>query len=227
MHNTSLKVDDASQKKTLTFKNVLSFEKTQMLIVGHRGGFKPDNTISAFREAKDNQLQAVELDVWITLDDQIVVIHGGQDGELPGDSGTYVFDYNLDGLRQEYSGTKEFQENLTEFGPDVQIPTLKEVFELFGGEVLVNVEIKAPKTEVHRRRYDTGRLISNLDKLIQESDLVEQTLISSFDHDLLEKYQDYQKSKEQQSKVDFLYLSTFTKDGIVQEVPEKSITDSW
>ena len=83
----------------------------EMLILGHRGGFKPDNTLSAFQKAKDNHLKGVELDVWITKDDQVVVIHGGQDGELPGDSGTYIFDHKLDDLRQEYSKTDEFKKN--------------------------------------------------------------------------------------------------------------------
>ena len=96
------------------------------------------------------------------------MIHGGQDGELPGDSGTYIYDYTLDDLRQEYSKTDEFKTNQEKFGADVQIPTLKEVFDLFERQVLVNVEIKAPKTESLRPLYDTNRLISNLDKLIQD-----------------------------------------------------------
>ena len=48
-----------------------------MIISGHRGGFLPDNTLHAFKQARDNTLESVELDVWVTKDDRLVVIHGG------------------------------------------------------------------------------------------------------------------------------------------------------
>lgn len=50
----------------ISFMKELSADKVEMLVVGHRGGFKPDNTLSAFAKAKDNHLKGVELDVWIT-----------------------------------------------------------------------------------------------------------------------------------------------------------------
>ena len=60
-----------------------SQQKRKMVIAGHRGGFQPDNTLFAFKKAKDNNVEAVELDIWLTKDDQIVVIHGGQEGAMP------------------------------------------------------------------------------------------------------------------------------------------------
>ena len=220
-------VNSGEHQDEISFKKELFDRKEEMLVVGHRGGFKPDNTLSAFKQAKDNNLKAVELDVWITLDNQVVVIHGGQDGELPGDSRSYIYDYTLADLREEYSKTDEFKKNQEQFGANVQIPTLKEVFDLFERQVLVNVEIKAPKTEALRPKYDTNRLITNLDKLLQDENLTQLSLISSFDHDLLQKYQEYYQAHDQQTKVDFVYLSTRTIEGTVQPVPEKSVTDSW
>lgn len=70
-----------------------------MIIAGHRGGFKPDNCLMAFKKAKKSELQVIELDVWITKDDVLAVIHGGYDGEMPPKIGdapdkakTYVYD---------------------------------------------------------------------------------------------------------------------------------------
>ena len=56
--------------------------KRTPLIVGHRSGFKPENTLLAFMQAREHGIQAVELDVWITADGQLAVIHGGNGGHI-------------------------------------------------------------------------------------------------------------------------------------------------
>jgi len=56
-----------------------------VVICGHRGGAKGihlDNTIGAFRHATNIGLEMIELDVWMTADDKIIVSHGGDDGEM-------------------------------------------------------------------------------------------------------------------------------------------------
>ena len=40
-----------------------SILRRPIVISGHRGGFKPDNSIYSFKKAKENQLEMVELDV--------------------------------------------------------------------------------------------------------------------------------------------------------------------
>ena len=72
-----------------------------MIISGHRGGFKPDNCLMSFKKARDNKLQAIELDIWITKDNELAVIHGGYDGEMPPKIGeedapkTYIYNLTL------------------------------------------------------------------------------------------------------------------------------------
>jgi glycerophosphoryl diester phosphodiesterase len=50
-----------------TFTNLFvlknSTKKRKTIIAGHRGGFKPDNTLYAFKKAKFHNLDMVELDV--------------------------------------------------------------------------------------------------------------------------------------------------------------------
>lgn len=38
-------------------------KRKQMMIQGHRGGFQPENTMEGFKNAVDNGLDAIELDV--------------------------------------------------------------------------------------------------------------------------------------------------------------------
>ena len=40
-------------------------QKPHLVIQGHRGGFKPDNSMQSFIKAKQNGLEAIELDVSI------------------------------------------------------------------------------------------------------------------------------------------------------------------
>ena len=56
-----------------------------MVICAHRGGAKGlhhENTIGAFKYALEKGLELIEFDVWLTGDDQIIVTHGGYNGEL-------------------------------------------------------------------------------------------------------------------------------------------------
>ena len=50
---------------------------TKPLVWAHRGasGYAPENTLAAFQKAVDLGADGVELDIQLTKDDQIVVIH--------------------------------------------------------------------------------------------------------------------------------------------------------
>ncbi|KYN93721.1 glycerophosphodiester phosphodiesterase, putative [Plasmodium reichenowi] len=60
-------------------------------IVGHRGcgsstagGISryPENSLFSFKKALDENVDGVELDVWLTKDNQVIVLHGTEDGLL-------------------------------------------------------------------------------------------------------------------------------------------------
>lgn len=89
-----------------------------MVISGHRGGFKPANSMHSFEKAKENCLQVIELDIWITKDDQLAVIHGGFDGEMPLKIGQsedstpiYVYNLTLQEARDHFSQTKVYKDS--------------------------------------------------------------------------------------------------------------------
>ena len=80
-------------------------QNTRPTVVGHRGGFQPENTLLAFNQARQHGLAGVELDVWLTADNQLAVIHGGRDGKLSpldGDEQPLIFEMTLAELRQRF-----------------------------------------------------------------------------------------------------------------------------
>ena len=52
------------------------------MIIAHKGGFKPDNSLRAFKEAIRHGFEGIEFDVWLSKDNVLMVLHGGYDGEL-------------------------------------------------------------------------------------------------------------------------------------------------
>mmetsp|Transcript_15525 Transcript_15525/g.26246 ORF Transcript_15525/g.26246 Transcript_15525/m.26246 type:complete len:190 (+) Transcript_15525:62-631(+) len=119
-------------------------DSQKMVIIGHRGGFAPENTLHAFKMAKKHSLQAVELDIWITLDNQIVVFHGGCDGQMPlklsvpeeeQQTPVFIYDLTLEEARAHFRDSHYFVDGMALPGvlseADVTIPTLEDVFLLF------------------------------------------------------------------------------------------------
>lgn len=53
------------------------------MVIGHRGGkFGPDNSMETIKAAVENQLEGIEFDVWLCKDEELMLLHGGNDGEL-------------------------------------------------------------------------------------------------------------------------------------------------
>jgi len=111
---------------------------TKPLVWAHRGasGYAPENTLAAFQKAVDLGADGVELDIQLTKDDQIVVIHD-ETIDRTSDGKGWVKDYTLEELRAfNYNRTKpEYKQ--------ADIPTMREVFELLKPTGLfINIEIK-------------------------------------------------------------------------------------
>ena len=111
---------------------------TNPLVWAHRGasGYAPENTLAAFQKAVDLDADGVELDIQLTKDDQIVVIHD-ETIDRTSDGKGWVKDYTLEELRAfNYNRTKPEYKH-------ADIPTMREVFELLKPTGLfINIEIK-------------------------------------------------------------------------------------
>lgn len=111
---------------------------TKPLVWAHRGasGYAPENTLAAFQKAVDLGADGVELDIQLTKDDQIVVIHD-ETIDRTSDGKGWVKDYTLEELRAfNYNRTKPEYKH-------ADIPTMRDVFELLKPTGLfINIEIK-------------------------------------------------------------------------------------
>jgi glycerophosphoryl diester phosphodiesterase len=109
----------------------------------HRGASaqSPENTIEAFRLAVEAGAGGLELDVHMTLDGEIVVIHDRTVDRTTEGSGV-VAEMGLDELRLLDAGYRFNPEGGHPYrGQGVKIPTLAEVYERFP-TACVNIDIK-------------------------------------------------------------------------------------
>lgn len=106
-----------------------------MLIIGHRGAaaLAPENTLASFRKAVALGVDAVELDVRLSGDGELVVIHD-EWVERTTDGAGRVADLPFAALRRLDAGGGE------------RIPTLDEVLRAVPPDVAVNIELKGPGT---------------------------------------------------------------------------------
>ena len=141
-------------------------------IFAHRGfsGNYPENTMLAFRKAVEIGVDGIELDVHLTKDNQLVIIHD-EDIRRTGNGEGLVRDMTLEELRKfdysaRFSGVYGFN----------AIPTLKEYFDLVKDTaVITNIELK---TGVFEYPTIEKRVID----MIREYGLEDRIILSSFNH---------------------------------------------
>ena len=141
--------------------------KNKFLKIGHRGacGYAPENTLASFRKTLELGVDMIELDVHLSSDGHLVVIHDEQLERTTNGRGR-VSDKSAAELKRLDAGEGEV------------IPLLSEVIDLVRGKAIINIELKGKGTAI-----PTIRLI---DQYVKTGDISkEDFLISSFDYDLL------------------------------------------
>ena len=146
------------------------------LIYAHRGasGHAPENTLEAFRLAMEMGADGFELDVHMSKDGELVVIHDETLDRTTNGTGL-VRDYTLAQLRQLKAGA-----GMAAY-PDAKIPTLAEVFGLIRDtHHIVNVEIKTDE-------WFYPQIEEKCLELAREMGVEERIIYSSFNHFTLMK----------------------------------------
>lgn len=121
--------DSAGQKKNIS--------EHQIKVTGHRGaaGLAPENTLAGFQLARDLGCHAVELDVHLTRDGRLAVIHDAG-LERTTDGAGMVASYTLEELKALDAGNGE------------RIPSLEEVIGLLlDSSIRIQIELKGPGSE--------------------------------------------------------------------------------
>lgn len=127
------------------------------LRIAHRGasGHAPENTLAAFRKAIEIGVDGVEMDIRLSADGEVVVLH---DASLERTTNAVG-----DVARMTFAEIRE-----ADAGSGERVPTLTEALEVIPTDVLAFVEIKALAVTEHAVR------------IVQEMDRLDQVVIISF-----------------------------------------------
>lgn len=168
------------------------------LVYGHRGAraYAPMNTLPSFQLAMEQGADGIELDVQLTADGELVVIHDFTvDGTTDG-SGA-VKDLLLAEIK-ELDAAARFSPQAVPLsgvapGPfgSVRVPTLEEVFVLIRdaarSDFIVNVEIKAPYCSSEGVDSTDGVEAAVVDRVLRYG-MTDRVVISSFNPPTLQRF---------------------------------------
>ncbi|MGA9723467.1 MAG: glycerophosphodiester phosphodiesterase family protein [Candidatus Binatus sp.] len=150
-----------------------------MLNIAHRGasGTFPENTLSAFRAAIDAGAVMCELDVQLSRDGAVVVIHD-ETVDRTTDGKGKVAQLTLEELKRLDAGAK-FKGTIKAGALKVaeRIPTLDEVFAVTSGKCALNIELKA------------GGLEHQVAQIMQARNALSDSIVSSFNWGYLKNIQ--------------------------------------
>ena len=175
------------------FKNMLPSGRFPVMVVAHRGfsGSAPENTMIAFKKGMEAGSDMIELDVRLSKDGGVVVIHDETLERTTSGRGR-VIDLTLDELKKLDAGSK-FHSSFS----GEKIPALREVLKIAHRKVLVNIELK-------KGDYGRWTIFDLADRALREVEMagmVDQVVFSSFDPIALERV----LKKNQAVPVAYLY----------------------
>ena len=133
-----------------------------MILTGHRGAaaLEPENTLLSMQKAIDLGVDQIEIDVHLTRDQHLVVIHDTTVDRTTDGQGA-VADFTLAEIKQLDAGKGE------------RIPTLQEVIDLVRGKVVLQIELKGP---------DTAEPVV---RTVERNNMESEVLLTSFVHERL------------------------------------------
>lgn len=153
-----------------------AFNSGETLVFGHRGAMAraPMNTLAAFELARAEGADGIELDLRLSRDGHLVVIHDDLVDATTDGLGS-VAELTLAEIKRLDAGSW-FSHSFA----GATIPTLDEVFDAFGRALFINIEIKSPRDSL-------DRLEKQLAQCLRRHRMREQVIVSCFDPVLLRR----------------------------------------
>ena len=151
---------------------------TSPLIIAHRG-FRskyPENTLTAFEAAIDAGAKMIELDVTLSKDREVIVIHDDTLDRTTNGKGP-VKKYSLAELKRLDAGSW-FDSSFK----GEQIPTLGQVLDLIKNRILLNIEIKKSAYESDSPNDAIEKQVAGL---VSMAGCLDSVLFSSFEPAIL------------------------------------------
>lgn len=145
-------------------------------IIAHRGYSSryPENTLSAIRAAVEAGADMVEIDVQLTKDGALVIMHDDSVYRTTNGSGL-VKDLTLEQIRMFDAGVK--------FDPKFageRVPTLDEALEAVQGKAMLNIEVKNAGSEASRKL-----MAEKLSEAIARYNYAAHVQVMAFDSDFM------------------------------------------
>ncbi len=131
-------------------------------IVAHRGVpmDAPENTIPAFMKAITLGTESIELDVRLTKDQIPFVFHYFYLDEITNFSGP-IFNYTYQQLSRARFGSDDDQG-----GDPFEIPTFREVLEVIGGQIGLEIKIQCSRCTINRASVKWSIYVPLLDSTV-------------------------------------------------------------
>ncbi len=150
------------------------------VLIAHRGynARYPENTLASFEAALNSGAEMIELDITLSRDRSMVVIHDDTLNRTSNGKGA-VSDFTVDELKYLDAGSW-FD---TKFAAE-KIPTLVEVLEKVNRRAVVNIEIKSSAFE---DPAPIDAIENQVTALVRKMNLLDSVIISSFEVRFLER----------------------------------------
>ncbi len=157
------------------------FGKADFMVIAHRGGrsLGPENTIYTYRRAVNLGVDVLEIDVQLTKDNQLAVIHDKTVDRTTNGTGA-VDTFSMAELQKLDAGYRWSPDNGSPYplrAKGIRIPNLNEVFQAFP-QMRINIEVKDPKPAT----------ITRLCRTIKDNEMAAKVLIASFDAGTLKEF---------------------------------------
>ncbi len=190
-------------------------DSSKPLIFGHRGVPEEhqENTMAGFQRAIELGLDGVELDVFLTKDQQLVVFHDLNTERLTGTPGTITAMTWPEIQQLTIKRELNVGDKVINYGREKKIELLKDVLEETRGKLLVNIEIKAYSLDFGQRH--TGTAVANL---IRQMGLESNVFVTSFNFWPLIWLERTYPGLE----TGFTYSPVFIKSGLLRNLMESS-----
>lgn len=148
------------------------------LVIGHRGAsaYAPENTMASFIKAYELGADMIELDIHVSMDGELIVIHDDDTERTTGTAGLVRLMNSSDILKLDAGST------MSEEFKDEKIPLLKDVLAWAKGKIKINIEIKSEGCE------------EKTVELLRKYEMTDMVIVSSFHHEYLKKIKELDPS---------------------------------
>lgn len=169
-----------------------ALQSTRPIILAHRGGahLEPEHTMLAFKRADELGVDGFEIDIRLTKDEEILVFHDETVDRTTNGTGA-VSALTLNDLTELNHG-EHFQDLDGEYiyrEQHIAPVTLRELLTAFPNK-LVNIDIKdGPDT------YEGSLMPSKLWRLIEELDVAERVIVTSFYSEQIDRFNLYAQNR--------------------------------